>query len=594
MFPMLKSGKINISGAISYAQADNEVTASIAPDAIIKAGGDVTVRAAMEAENNITAVGQTTSDSAAMGGAIAVTRFDHGVKAFIGKNAKVDASGLVEVDASYTEPFAWDDFNFGSTDEVIDSVLELLNVGPINSIFTSYLRNGAAGDKFGLAGSVEVRLNANNVEAFIDEGAQINAGAVRVHASSEINGLHLVGEKVGWSKFDRLLTNYVAGSAQVQSFIARANAVKSGTKLDRQIALRTIDPVKNGIGGSVSFFQLGNHAVARIADGAIIKSVRNVEVEAEASQRTIMINMAQGKAAKLGVHGSAGVLNQNSTSEAYVGDGATIEAGGDLLINAKNDPEIYNIAGGVAKESATSIGASVALNDVDAVTRAFIGNEAGLSGTPTLSFVDASLTRAPSLMFRSVELTGTPTLTFRDNASTTPGADTRDTISRSSGSWITDGFAPGQLITIKGSDANDGYYEIEEVTASTIMLSATEALAEGTTQVVARHAMSGTPVLTFADNESLADKRDTITRDGGSWISDGFFSGQTIRIEGAAGFRFAPGGEPCEQQEGGNRGRHGEQEETRPAHPFRQHPRRGGKQGAAHRVHPGEQGVLGG
>src|SRR5262249_11400219 len=98
MFLMIKSGKVNISRAVSYAQDDHTVIASIAPAAVVQAGGNITVTGSMAAENNITAVGQTTSDSAAMGGAIAVTQFNHNVKAFIGKNAHVDATGNVTVD----------------------------------------------------------------------------------------------------------------------------------------------------------------------------------------------------------------------------------------------------------------------------------------------------------------------------------------------------------------------------------------------------------------------------------------------------------------------------------------------------------------
>jgi hypothetical protein len=43
-------------------------------------------------------------------------------------------------------------------------------------------------------------------------------------------------------------------------------------------------------------------------------------------------------------------------------------------------------------------------------------------------------------------------------------------IERSSGSWITDGFAADQNIVIKNSDINDGDYVIDSVTATAIHL----------------------------------------------------------------------------------------------------------------------------
>ena len=65
-------------------------------------------------------------------------------------------------------------------------------------------------------------------------------------------------------------------------------------------------------------------------------------------------------------------------------------------------------------------------------------------------------------------LGGTPNLSF---AHSTP-----DTITRSSGSWITDGFQPGQQIRVSGSAANDGLYTIASRTATVITLIADNSL----------------------------------------------------------------------------------------------------------------------
>lgn len=54
--------------------------------------------------------------------------------------------------------------------------------------------------------------------------------------------------------------------------------------------------------------------------------------------------------------------------------------------------------------------------------------------------------------------------------------DNPDTITRTTGSWITDGFQRGTRITISGSVSNDGTYRIASVTALVITLEATETL----------------------------------------------------------------------------------------------------------------------
>ena len=100
----------------------------------------------------------------------------------------------------------------------------------------------------------------------------------------------------------------------------------------------------------------------------------------------------------------------------------------------------------------------------------------GLIGTPVLEFSDGIST-----------LSGSPTVTFADNLLTVSGATlTFD----------------GQVVDLSGMPlvTFDG-------------------------QIVA----TGNPTLGFQDNDGFAD---TITRDSGSWLADGFLSGQTITVSG--------------------------------------------------------------
>lgn len=62
------------------------------------------------------------------------------------------------------------------------------------------------------------------------------------------------------------------------------------------------------------------------------------------------------------------------------------------------------------------------------------------------------------------------TFTYADND------PSPDTITASSGSFVTDGFAAGMYVTVSGTTSNDGTYQISTVTASTLTLSATAEL----------------------------------------------------------------------------------------------------------------------
>lgn len=128
-------------------------------------------------------------------------------------------------------------------------------------------------------------------------------------------------------------------------------------------------------------------------------------------------------------------------------------------------------------------------------------------------------------------LVGNPNLTFADA--------NPDTILRSAGNWITDGFVIGQRIEVSDSATNDGTFQVDALTATLITLIVGDTLtAEGPSADIMVSALppssvvatlTGNPALTFADANP-----DTILRAAGSWITDGFAGGQVIGVTGSA------------------------------------------------------------
>lgn len=123
-------------------------------------------------------------------------------------------------------------------------------------------------------------------------------------------------------------------------------------------------------------------------------------------------------------------------------------------------------------------------------------------------------------------MTGSPSITFTE-------VDTEgDTITRSAGSFIADGFAVGDTITVTGAVASAGANNISGVIASlsatVITLGAEDLVDEGPitgVSIVAR------PTLTFAE---VGGTGDTLTRNRGSWLDDGFRVGDTVTVDGSA------------------------------------------------------------
>lgn len=118
-------------------------------------------------------------------------------------------------------------------------------------------------------------------------------------------------------------------------------------------------------------------------------------------------------------------------------------------------------------------------------------------------------------------MTGSPSVTYAEVGAT------GDTITRAAGSWITDGFAVGDTIVITGSASNNITAVIASLSATVITLGTEDLTPETTTAST----IVAYPTLTFAE---VGASGDTITRNRGSWLDDGFRAGDTIAISGTA------------------------------------------------------------
>ncbi len=128
-----------------------------------------------------------------------------------------------------------------------------------------------------------------------------------------------------------------------------------------------------------------------------------------------------------------------------------------------------------------------------------------------------------------VSMTGSPTLTFLE-----VGAGS-DTITRSAGSFIADGFEVGMIITVAGSVSNNVTAAVTGVSALVLTLGAAvgdDLINEGP---VSNCTVVGTPALTFADIGATG----TITRSSGSWLTDGFRVGDLVTTTGTVSNNFS-------------------------------------------------------
>lgn len=97
------------------------------------------------------------------------------------------------------------------------------------------------------------------------------------------------------------------------------------------------------------------------------------------------------------------------------------------------------------------------------------------------------------------------------------------TITRSAGSFITDGFAVGDMVTVSGSVSNNGSAGEITVLTATVMTFASGLVNEGPSSGIA---LVGSEAITFATPGN------TVTRVIGSWLTEGFAVGMSVKITG--------------------------------------------------------------
>lgn len=344
LFPGIKEGKFNLSGAVSYNDSLNVAKASIADGATVSSAQGLNVIADVKDRPTSTVGAKSTSTGTAIGGAVALGNFENQAQAWIGKNAKVDAKGATKVDAQTRVPFAWQ-IDWSSPDQILNH----LQGNVLDLVFTSFGINSASGKSgAGVAAAVTVFDMKNTAQAWIDEGAKVNtvftpgsAGtanqSVTVYAKNDVNTVHAVG---------------IAG----KKFLGTTGG-------------------KAAVGGSANVLDLDTTATALIYGGADVRATQAVKVEAEQTTQIVSVAEAGGQSDNVGVEGAVGVHLIKQRTQAGIDDDAKVQANGPVTVHANGDLEDITVAGGVvATKGQVGIGFAVSVNQVDTDTQALIGN----------------------------------------------------------------------------------------------------------------------------------------------------------------------------------------------------------------------------
>ena len=270
---------------------------------------------------------------------------------------------------------------------------------------------GAAGDKVAVAGSFAVNVFKDLTDASIGGGATINAnsGTVAVTASNDTVARSLAGSAsaggsvgIGVSSADVASTNVTSSHIDAGAKITQSGGIKVKASNTLDIEVIGIAAAASGtvaVGGVVNVITLNNSADAYIANSTATSLISAGTFELGATNTVTGLNIASGLSASgsvgVGIAAATNTIGTDSTHQfgthAYIGDGATVNAGTTTLLNATASENLTTFAIAGAASGSVSVGGAAVVNVMNTDTKAYVGSGAKVNKAQSLVSQSASL-----------------------------------------------------------------------------------------------------------------------------------------------------------------------------------------------------------
>ncbi|MGA2499913.1 MAG: hypothetical protein ABSH20_19420, partial [Tepidisphaeraceae bacterium] len=169
-----------------------------------------------------------------------------------------------------------------------------------------------------------------------------------------------------------------AGGAAQSVLVGAANDYR---QLGIAGAISVSGAVSVAPGADVRVIHLNTNAF--IADGAIVNAVKDVSVAANTAGNYLSVAAGAAGSGTVAVGGAVSVSVLYDLTQAYIGNtagtlagGAKVTAGGNVVVSANDSTTVKSIAGSLGLGiGAVGVGASVALVDINKTTNAYIGSD---------------------------------------------------------------------------------------------------------------------------------------------------------------------------------------------------------------------------
>ncbi len=324
---------VGVAGSIGINVLTLSSTASVGSGAALTSSGGITVDAANTLGLQNLAVSGGLGTKVGVGASVVVNVISNTTHAFIDSSASADAADAISVDAN-------------STFAPLVVNIPFINYNP--QITSVSIAGAVSSGNAAIGGSVVVDVLTMNTDAWIGSGAQINQNIATVAKA---------GQGVSVTATDNYNIVNAAGGL----------GAAGGTA---------------GIGIGIVVDVITRDVEAHVDPSANIKAGQNVVVNASSSQTLLDIAASVGAAGTAGVAGSIAVLvitnPAGGGTKGFIDSNAVVHAGGNMTVDATDASNIQLYAGGLAFGGTAGVGVSATVLVKTTAVDAYIGQGANV------------------------------------------------------------------------------------------------------------------------------------------------------------------------------------------------------------------------
>lgn len=365
-------GTAGVQGVASIVVLTTDTQSYAAGGARLHSEGNIVIAAASATELDQLAGAGAHGGTAGVGAAAAVAVVGKKTHAWIGDGAEVAALAT-----KAAVPVATGSFGVSYlADTPADGEVSAPGITPSDgqnavaggSQALTAKRVAATGTR-AIQGLAVTAVSRDDVESFAVTGAASGTGSVTLSGDVNVFGT----DTQAWIGDGTRVNESNTGAGASQSVLVAAGG--DFYRLGIAGALAASGTVGVGVGADVAVM---NHTTkARIGDSARVNARKDVEVAAKSNQEVVSISASLGASGTVGVSGTVSVLTFDNETGASIGDGARVDAGGNVAVTAQDDTDTTMIAGTVALGlGGGGVGGGVGVTVIDKDTRAWVGEAA--------------------------------------------------------------------------------------------------------------------------------------------------------------------------------------------------------------------------